>query len=133
QERRTTRTSSRAQAMEAQTGQESFISYVQRQVQDIQAGDWQSFHAELARKGIVYRLRGNGAIFTELNGKTNCKASIAGRKFSRAAMERTYGKFQEVQQAPGQVKAEQTYDKAPRQPAASKSKHWQRYKEIREI
>ncbi len=133
QERRTTRTSSRAQAMEAQTGQESFISYVQRQVQDIQAGDWQSFHAELARKGIVYRLRGNGAIFTELNGKTNCKASRVGRKFSRAAMERIYGKFQEVQQAPGQVKAEQTYDKAPRQPAANKSKHWQRYKEIREI
>ena len=132
QERGAARTSSRAQAMEAQTGQESFISYVQRQIQEIQAGDWQTFHTELARKGIGYRLRGNGAIFTKLNGKTNCKASRVGREFSRAALERKYGSFQDSRQAPDQVKAEQTYDKAPRQASARRSEHWQRYKEIRE-
>lgn len=126
------RTSSRAQAMEAQTGQESFISYVQRQVQEIQVGDWQSFHAELARKGIGYRLRGNGAIFTELNGKTNCKASSVGREFSKIALERKYGNFQEFQHSSGQVNQNQAiYDKAPKQEAARRSEHWQRYKEIR--
>lgn len=131
QERGAARTSSRAQAMEAQTGQESFISYIQRQIQEIQAGDWQSFHAALARKGIGYRLRGNGAIFTELNGKANCKASSVGREFSKAALEKKYGRFQEGRR---EIEPSKTsYDKAPRMPSARQSELWLRYKAMRDV
>lgn len=119
QEQGAVRSSSRAQTMEAQSGQESFISYVQRQVQEIQAGDWQTFHAELARKGIGYRLRGNGAIFTDLNGITNCKASRVGREFSRASLEKNYGKFQEFQYSSVTLQ-EEAYERGPRLETAVK-------------
>lgn len=131
QEQGAVRSSSRAQTMEAQSGQESFISYVQRQVQEIQAGDWQTFHAELARKGIGYRLRGNGAIFTDLNGITNCKASRVGREFSRASLEKNYGKFQVFQYSSVTLQ-EEAYERGPRLETARKSSHWQRYLNIRE-
>ena len=131
QEKTVKRTNSRAQAMEAQSGQESFISYAQRQTMDIQAGTWRDFHAALAQSGIAFQLRGNGAIFINLKSGTSCKASSVGREFSKSALEKKYGEFQEGPRGIKPIKA--SYDKAPRMHSARQSELWLRYKAMRDV
>ena len=131
QEKTVKRTNSRAQAMEAQSGQESFISYAQRQTMDIQAGTWRDFHAALAQSGIAFQLRGNGAIFIDLKSGTSCKASSVGREFSKSALEKKYGEFQEGPRGIKPIKA--SYDKAPRMHSARQSELWLRYKAMRDV
>lgn len=129
-ERAPQRSNCRAQAMEAQSGQESFLSYVQRQLQDIRAKTWLEFHAFLGQRGLVYKLHGNGAVFVASQGKAACKASSVGREFSKPAMEKKYGKFQESRQE--QQTCQELYEKEPRAAVARRSELWARYKELRD-
>ncbi len=95
----------RADAMEAYTGEESFIGYLQRHkeiIDDARANfaTWAEFQMKLQSElNVTVKLRGRGTVFadlTKVKGKKNdhyVKVSDLGREYSRQKLETTLGKL----------------------------------------
>ena len=87
----------KAAAMENIAGVESLIGYVQRTLKDPlnNAKTWREFHAEAAKEGVFFKLRGNGLVVE--SGDQTAKASSCFRGFSKAALEKRLGAFEPAQ------------------------------------
>lgn len=95
----------RAEAMEAYTGEESFIGYLQRHkaiINDAQTNSatWAEFQMKLQSElNVTVKLRGRGTVFADLTrvkGKKSehyAKVSDLGREYSRQKLETTLGKL----------------------------------------
>ena len=88
----------RAAAMEKIAGVESLIGYVQRSLGTATASarSWQALHEAFGSVGVTLRARGNGLV-VESNGIT-AKASSCFRELSKFALEKRYGRYQEMAQ-----------------------------------
>lgn len=78
--------SSRASAMEAHTGQQSFEGYCKKQAPLLKEGlakaqTWRDVHFLFAKHGLELRPKGAGLIVKELGGEHTSKASTLGRDF----------------------------------------------------
>jgi hypothetical protein len=84
-------------AVEKQRGEQSFASYVLERremlIHALDAGTWQDFHKELFRHGLEIRLRGNGLVIKDRQGKQAVKASAVDRYFSLKKLEGRFGPF----------------------------------------
>jgi hypothetical protein len=126
--------SQRARAMEAQTGQESFARYVGGKRGQVlsavcTAGSWGEFHAELARHGLEYALRGNGAVIRDAQGKHACKASAVDKELSLSAMTKRLGEFQaaELSREERKTLEQSHYEARPLKRGAERDALWQEY------
>jgi hypothetical protein len=113
----------RAVAVEAQRGEQSFVSYVlEHKGSILQALDtakaWRDMHRELVRRGLEIRLRGNGLIIKNRHGKEAVKASGIDRRLSKKRLEAALGPF--VPASPTLTLEESRYRAKPiqRSPAA---------------
>lgn len=87
-----------AQAFEAHTGQESFLSYTQRHKSDIlvsltKALDWSTCHQVFLKFGLCLKPHGNGMIIQSHDGKHSIKASSFDRSISKSRLEKRFGLF----------------------------------------
>jgi hypothetical protein len=113
----------KAAAVEAQRGEQSFVSYARECKDSIlqtldAAKSWQDLHRELARHGLEIRLRGNGLIIKNRHGKQAMKASELDRRLSKKRLEAALGPF--VPAFPMLTQEESRYRAKPiqRSPAA---------------
>jgi hypothetical protein len=95
----------RAEAMEAYTGEESFIGYLQRHKEVIddartKSATWAEFQMKLQSElNVTVKLRGRGTVFadlTKVKGKKSehyAKVSDLGREYSRQKLETFLGKL----------------------------------------
>ncbi|MCT4533728.1 relaxase/mobilization nuclease domain-containing protein [Halodesulfovibrio sp.] len=96
----------RAEAIEAYTGEESFVGYLQRHKDIIDkaritVNSWEEFQKTLqAELNVTVKLRGRGTVFadlTKVKGKKStqhAKVSDLGRDYSRQKLEQQFGKIQ---------------------------------------
>lgn len=90
--------SSRAAAMEAHTGQQSFEGYCKEQAPLLKEGlakaqTWRVVHSLFAKHGLELRPKGAGLIVKEYGGEHTAKASTLGRDFSLKKPTARFGKF----------------------------------------
>jgi hypothetical protein len=88
----------KAAALEAHSGQESFISYAQRHREAImaelgQARGWHDMHQTLARYGLEIKPHGNGLAIRDKHGKASMKASALDRSLSMKKLEARFGPY----------------------------------------
>lgn len=88
----------KAQAMEVQTGQKSAQRVGIEQVAPIiaQAQSWKELHASMAEAGMQYQRKGSGAVVQV--GDELVKASNIDRKASLSALEKRFGPYQPPQE-----------------------------------
>ncbi len=93
------RTNDKAALFEAHTGRQSFAGYVAEHKEELaktlECSGWKEFHAGLAGFGLGLKLRGRGCVIHDLYSHHTVKASSLGREFSRQALERGFGLFEE--------------------------------------
>ena len=84
-----------AKNMEAHQGQESFIGFLRKELNDkiSTVETWDQFHAMLAALNVSIKLRGNGFVFENADG-LQVKASSVNRIFSKSSLEKIFGKFE---------------------------------------
>ncbi len=87
--------------MEAHTGTESFLSYLQKEFKEIalMAENWDIFHIEAQKIGIKVRLQANGIVFQSMGSDAVfavVKASSVDRKLSKPALEKCLGAFKSI-------------------------------------
>lgn len=108
--------SAKARDIEARTGLESFESYVKRHTEALlalrnEADSWQQLHEGLATYGLIIKTKGNGLVIG--NGDKNfVKASAVDRDFSKSALTKVLGPYEEYQ-ADGKVELKDAYKPAP--------------------
>ncbi len=109
----------RAACMEKIAGVESLIGYVQRSLgmATASARSWQELHEVFASVGVTLRARGNGLV-VESNGIT-AKASSCFRELSKFALEKRYGRYQEMAQGAKVTAPGKTYVARPLQQASA--------------
>ena len=85
---------SRAQDMEAHSGQKSLISWTREHCGEAlqQAQSWHDVHQILSQHGLSLQQRGNGLVITADSG-VNIKASSVSRDLSKLALEKRLGEF----------------------------------------
>ena len=91
--------SGKAGDMEAHNGMDSFQRWIGDQKENIckhldTAKSWSDFHQRLGRYGLTIRPRGAGMVISAKEEKAFTKASDLGRKFSKGALEKRFGKYQ---------------------------------------
>lgn len=81
--------------MEHHAGIESLLGWIKRECLDqIQAAQsWEALHRVMQVNGLSLHERGNGLVFTALDG-TTVKASSVGRDFSKTKLEARFGAFE---------------------------------------
>ena len=109
-----TETERRARDIEALTGEQSLLSWIRQEcLPALKAADsWEAFHRELAKAGLSIKLQNNGVNFVAASGEC-VKGSGVDRAFSKAALEKRFGAFQEK---PGTLKGivpEKAYRRPP--------------------
>jgi len=92
-----------AKDFEARTWQQSFETHLLAQREDlmkviVKAQSWEDLHKGFAEFGIEARLRGNGMVLAQANGKQAMKASLLDRSASLAALEKRFGDFEPAQE-----------------------------------
>ena len=95
------RINDKAAAMEAHSGQQSFVSYAKSHAEDLQAalagaGTWEEVHAAFARYGLEIRPRANGLIVRDRHSKNAnraAKASDVAKGFSLKKLQSRFGPF----------------------------------------
>ena len=112
------RPKAKVQAIEAQTGQESFFSYVLRHKPEIMTGlemaaAWPKVHQAFLKCGLTLKLSGNGLAITDRYGKHAAKASALDRILSKKNLEARFGSFQAPSPALLQIPAEDRFTAAP--------------------
>ncbi len=85
---------SRAQDMEAHSGQKSLISWTREHCGEKleQAQSWEDVHLVLQEYGLHMQLRGNGLVITS-DSDVSIKASSVSRALSKPALEKRLGEF----------------------------------------
>lgn len=95
------RINDKAAAMEAHSGQQSFVSYAKSHAENLQAalagaGTWEEVHAAFARYGLEIRPRANGLIVRDRHSKNAnraAKASDVAKGFSLKKLQSRFGPF----------------------------------------
>lgn len=86
-------TNTKAADFEAQTGLESFNSYMKKLSPELKnCNSWKEFNDVLASNGVEIKVRGNGLIFT--SNDNYVKASSVDRSFSKKKLEDKFGNFE---------------------------------------
>jgi hypothetical protein len=126
-----------ARDMEAHTWEQSFFSYVQEHKKPLvkalgKAKGWQDLHDAFGRYDLVLRKRGNGLVIgsrpTNQHTKAqHIKASALDRTFSKAALEKRFGPFQETSKIRPNTKPIQSYGRKPITRHRGQERLWRRY------
>ena len=92
--------SAKSRDYEATTWEQSFDTYVRdnkTELKDIfdNSSSWNDIHKGFSDYGLLLKKRGNGLVITTKNRKTGIKASSIDRAFSKAAMEKKFGPYQQ--------------------------------------
>lgn len=87
------KTNTKAADFEAQTGLESFNTYMKKLSPELKnCNSWKEFNDVLAKNGVEIKVRGNGFIFT--SNDNHIKASSVDRSFSKKKLEDKFGNFE---------------------------------------
>lgn len=87
------KTNTKAADFEAQTGLESFNTYMKKLSPELKnCNSWKEFNDVLAKNGVEIKVRGNGFIFT--SNDNHVKASSIDRVFSKKKLEDKFGNFE---------------------------------------
>jgi hypothetical protein len=94
------RENDKARTVEAQTGEQSFDSYMREKREYLLAElercqSWQDLHDVLGRIGVAIVSRTTGCSLTDKHGKHAVKGSAVDRKLSRGQLEKRFGSFRE--------------------------------------
>lgn len=121
-----------ARDFEAQTWEESFLSYARRHKPDIhnalqESKSWQDLNTKLADYDLQVRARGAGLIITNLENTKRAKASAVDRAFSKAKLEAQLGPFDPKSQAVKKTALQSTYTRRPITHHADTRKLWRKY------
>lgn len=125
---------SRAQDMEAHSGQKSLISWAREQCGETleQAQSWNDVHQVLKEYGLHLRLCGNGLVMTSDND-VSIKASSVSRALSKPALEKRLGEFVAGETPPRNEGGEQStkgrYSKQPIELKMDTSELYRRYQQ----
>lgn len=116
---------------EATTWEQSFDSYV-RETKELKvihskAQTWEDIHKGFADYGLVIKPRGNGLVITTKDRKTGIKASSVDRAFSKAAMEKKFGPYQQPIKEAQNRKPKKQYSKKPITTYSKQSAAWNKY------
>jgi len=109
----------KAETIEAQTGQQSFFNFVSVQKKEIlqileQTENWAVIHNKFLQIGLEIQPRGSGLIIKDRFGKHAVKASDIDRCLSKSQMEKKYGQFIGVKpEQAASVQSEKNYCAAP--------------------
>lgn len=129
-----------ARDYEAHTWEQSFESYVTDKLPELEearvaASSWQDLHDAFGHYDLGLKLRGNGLVIYDAGHRADksqhMKASGLGRQFSKAALEKQLGAFQEPvrrrrsSQKPKNGKT--SYARKPVTRHRKQNKLWQRY------
>ncbi|MGD9637938.1 MAG: TraI/MobA(P) family conjugative relaxase [Alphaproteobacteria bacterium] len=123
----------KARDFEAKTWQQSFYSYVKEQKEPLtkalnQAQKWQDIHNAFEEVGLLLKKRGNGLAIVSKDKKIAIKASDLDRTFSKNALEKRLGKFEESAHI---VEPKRTYTEKPLTKHPNTPILWQKYQEVK--
>jgi hypothetical protein len=126
-----------ARDMEAHSWEQSFFNYVQEHKKSLlkaldKTESWQDLHNAFAHFDLVLRKRSNGLVIgnrpTNQHTKTRyIKASSLDRLFSKAALEKRFGPFQEPSRTRQKTKPAQRYSRKPITHYRGQERLWRRY------
>ena len=108
----------KVKAIEAQTGQESFHSYVLRRKPELMTGlekaaSWPDVHQVFLQYGLILKVSGNGLAIKDRYGKHPVKASALDRTVSKKNLEARFGPFESPAPALFQIPADERFTAAP--------------------
>ncbi len=105
-----TETERKARDIEALTGEESLLTWIRREcVPALKAADsWEAFHQVLAEAGLSIKLQN----FVAASGE-HVKGSGIDRAFSKSALEKRFGVFQEMPAALKRLAPQKSYQRNP--------------------
>lgn len=121
---------SKAAAMEAHSGQQSFEGFARQESIAVlasleQCQSWEDVHQAFATHGLELRRRGAGLVIKDRYGRQTAKASTAHREFSLKKLEGRFGQFQA---AKGQFPdSERHYGISPIQKAPDRGALWMEF------
>ena len=125
---------SRAQDMEAHSGQKSLISWTREQCGEALEGaqSWDDVHQVLKEHSLHMQLRGNGLVITS-DSDVSIKASSVSRALSKPALEKRLGEFVGGETHQGQEGGESStkgrYNKQPIELKVDTTVLYQRYQQ----
>ncbi len=92
-----TETERKARDIEALTGEQSLLTWIRQECLPAlkMVDSWEAFHRELANAGLTIKLQNNGVNFVAASGE-RVKGSGVDRAFSKSALEKRFGAFQEM-------------------------------------
>jgi hypothetical protein len=109
----------KAEAIEAQTGQQSFYNFVAPRTKNIlekmkTVSNWEESHEIFLKIGLQIQPRGHGLVIKDRFGKHMVKASDIDRSLSKNQMENRFGPYIEASKEQSEtIKAETKYVAAP--------------------
>ena len=123
----------KARDFEAKTWQQSFYSYVKEKKEPLtkalnQAHKWQDLHNAFEEEGLLLKKRGNGLAIVSKDEKVAIKASDLDRSFSKNALERKLGKFEDSK---NEIEPKRTYTEKPLTKHPNTPILWQKYQEVK--
>jgi hypothetical protein len=115
--------------MEHHAGIESLLGWIKRECLDqIQAAQsWEALHRAMQINGLSLHERGNGLVFTALDG-TTVKASSVGRDFSKTKLEAKFGTF-EPSTEHGSDRPTKNYEQKPMRSRVDTAELYARFKQ----
>lgn len=124
----------KVKTIEAQTGQESFHSYVLRHKPEIMTGlgkaaSWPDVHQVFLKYGLILKVSGNGLAIRDRYGKHPVKASALDRTVSKKNLETRFGPFEAPAPALLQMPADARYTAAPLHRGAENSALYAEFQE----
>jgi hypothetical protein len=119
----------KAKELEAHTGEQSLLSWIQEQVKPalmdaVQSGDsWEPLHLTLAEHGLLIKLRGAGLVITLADGSMGVKASSVDKALAFKSLTDRWGEYQppiglakvQNQNTADEIPPKVVYQKGPRQ------------------
>ncbi|MGD9637750.1 MAG: TraI/MobA(P) family conjugative relaxase [Alphaproteobacteria bacterium] len=123
----------KAKDFEAKTWQQSFYSYVKEKKEPLtkalnQANKWQDLHNAFEEVGLLLKKRGNGLAIVSKDEKVAIKASDLDRSFSKNALEKRLGKFEDSK---NEVEPKITYTEKPLTKHPNTPILWQKYQAVK--
>ena len=109
-----TETERKARDIEALTGEQSLLTWIRKEcLPALKAADsWDAFHRVLAESGLSIKLQNNGVTFVAASGE-RVKGSGVDRAFSKSALEKRFGEFQEMPAVIKDVTPQKSYQRNP--------------------
>jgi len=134
-ETREVKANSRVKSLEAQTGQESLLTYAGRHKKVIEAelstaSNWREAQAAFLKRGLILKLAGNGLAVKDRFGKHSVKASDLDRAWSKGRLEKRFGPFETPDPAwLKTIEAETKYEAAPLSVEPARMELYRQYQE----